>query len=46
MTDTLVKEICYILVNGVSVGRIGLPDIRYPFVLSNSKVRDLSKLVE
>ena len=44
MTDTLFKEVRYTLgglVNGISMGQIGLPDIQRPFVWSNAKVRDL-----
>ncbi|GAA5175580.1 DUF262 domain-containing protein [Niveibacterium umoris] len=38
------KEVRYTLgglVNGISMGQIGLPDIQRPFVWSNAKVRDL-----
>lgn len=44
MTETLFKEVRYTLgglVNGISMGQIGLPDIQRPFVWSNAKVRDL-----
>lgn len=44
MTDTLFKEVRYSLgglINGISMGQIGLPDIQRPFVWSNAKVRDL-----
>lgn len=44
MSETLFKEVRYTLgglVNGISMGQIGLPDIQRPFVWSNAKVRDL-----
>lgn len=44
MTETLFKEVRYTLgglINGISMGQIGLPDIQRPFVWSNAKVRDL-----
>lgn len=44
MTDTLFKEVRYTLgglINDISMGQIGLPDIQRPFVWSNAKVRDL-----
>ncbi|MBB4013638.1 GmrSD restriction endonuclease domain-containing protein [Niveibacterium umoris] len=44
MLETLFKEVRYTLgglVNGISMGQIGLPDIQRPFVWSNAKVRDL-----
>jgi hypothetical protein len=44
VSETLFKEVRYTLgglVNGISMGQIGLPDIQRPFVWSNAKVRDL-----
>lgn len=44
MSETLFKEVHYTLgglVNSISMGQIGLPDIQRPFVWSNAKVRDL-----
>jgi hypothetical protein len=44
MSETLFKEVRYTLgglINGISMGQIGLPDIQRPFVWSNAKVRDL-----
>jgi hypothetical protein len=44
LSETLFKEVRYTLgglVNGISMGQIGLPDIQRPFVWSNAKVRDL-----
>lgn len=44
MSEILFKEVRYTLgglVNDISMGQIGLPDIQRPFVWSNAKVRDL-----
>ena len=44
MSETLFKEVRYTLgglVNRISMGQIGLPDIQRPFVWSNAKVRAL-----
>lgn len=44
MSETLFKEVRYTLgglVNGISMGQIGLLDTQRPFVWSNAKIRDL-----
>lgn len=44
MTDTVFTKVDYSLgslINDISLGEIGLPDIQRPFVWKNAKVRDL-----
>ncbi len=44
MVDTIFKKVDYTLsglMNGISLGQIGLPDIQRPFVWGKPKVRDL-----
>jgi len=41
--ETLCKGVRFTLpslIEGISMGQIGLPDIQRPFVCSNAKVRD------
>ena len=44
MSETIFKQVNYTvggLIQDISLGRIGLPDIQRPFVWKNAKVRDL-----